>query len=72
MTLSGIMSGFHLKKEPLTVYASGIPNKTFHPKAPKPSSPRRPSAASFFIHSGIVSHYLEGGYYPVGGPQRPQ
>ncbi|CAE7809097.1 retsat, partial [Symbiodinium sp. CCMP2456] len=30
----------------------------------------RPSAASFFIHSGIVSHYLEGGYYPVGGPQR--
>ncbi|CAE7339593.1 retsat, partial [Symbiodinium pilosum] len=29
-----------------------------------------PSSASFFIHAGIVSHYLDGGYYPVGGPQR--
>lgn len=28
-----------------------------------------PSTASFFIHAGIVSHYLDGGYYPVGGPQ---
>ncbi|CAJ1452823.1 unnamed protein product [Effrenium voratum] len=28
-----------------------------------------PSSASFFIHAGIVSHYLDGGYYPVGGPQ---
>lgn len=27
-----------------------------------------PSRASFFIHAGIVSHYLDGGYYPVGGP----
>ena len=29
-----------------------------------------PSSASFFIHAGIVSHYLDGGYYPVGGPQQ--
>jgi phytoene dehydrogenase-like protein len=28
-----------------------------------------PSEASFFIHAGIVAHYLEGAYYPVGGPQ---
>mgnify|MGYP003385189736 FL=1 len=28
-----------------------------------------PSDASFFIHAGVVCHYLEGGYYPVGGPQ---
>ncbi|CAE7275360.1 retsat [Symbiodinium natans] len=30
----------------------------------------QPSAASFFIHAGIVAHYLDGGYYPVGGPQQ--
>jgi len=29
-----------------------------------------PSSASFFIHAGIVSHYLDGGFYPVGGPQK--
>ena len=28
-----------------------------------------PSEASFFIHAGIVAHYLDGAYYPVGGPQ---
>jgi all-trans-retinol 13,14-reductase len=27
-----------------------------------------PSEASFFIHASIVNHYLEGGYYPKGGP----
>lgn len=26
-----------------------------------------PSEAPFFVHAGIVAHYLEGGYYPVGG-----
>ncbi len=26
-----------------------------------------PKNASFFIHSSIVNHYLEGGYYPEGG-----
>lgn len=25
--------------------------------------------ASWFIHAGIVSHYIDGAYYPVGGPQ---
>jgi len=29
-----------------------------------------PSEASFFIHSGVVAHYLDGGFYPVGGPGR--
>ena len=29
-----------------------------------------PSKASFFIHAGIVSHYLNGAYYPIGGPDR--
>ena len=29
-----------------------------------------PSTASFFIHAGIVAHYLDGGFYPVGGPQK--
>ncbi|GMH86537.1 hypothetical protein TrVE_jg4677 [Triparma verrucosa] len=29
-----------------------------------------PSTASFFIHAGIVSHYLDGGFYPEGGPQK--
>ena len=28
-----------------------------------------PKNASFFIHASIVNHYLEGGYYPKGGPQ---
>ena len=28
-----------------------------------------PNEASFFIHAGIVGHYLEGAFYPVGGPQ---
>lgn len=28
-----------------------------------------PSEASFFIHAGIVAHYMEGAYYPIGGPQ---
>jgi all-trans-retinol 13,14-reductase len=28
-----------------------------------------PSEASFFIHAGIVAHYLEGAFYPIGGPQ---
>ena len=23
---------------------------------------------SFFMHASIVNHFLEGGYYPVGGP----
>ena len=27
-----------------------------------------PKDASFFIHASIVNHYLEGGYYPKGGP----
>ena len=27
-----------------------------------------PKRASFFIHCCIVNHYLEGGYYPRGGP----
>jgi phytoene dehydrogenase-like protein len=26
-----------------------------------------PSQSSFFIHASIVNHYLNGGYYPVGG-----
>ena len=26
-----------------------------------------PAATSFFMHASIVNHYLEGGYYPVGG-----
>ena len=28
-----------------------------------------PEEASFFIHAGVVAHYLDGGYYPIGGPQ---
>ena len=28
-----------------------------------------PSEASFFIHAGIVAHYIEGAFYPIGGPQ---
>ena len=28
-----------------------------------------PKQASFFIHASIVNHYLEGGYYPKGGPE---
>ena len=28
-----------------------------------------PENASFFIHAGIVAHYLDGAYYPIGGPQ---
>jgi len=27
-----------------------------------------PNKASFFIHAGIVAHYLDGGFYPIGGP----
>ena len=27
-----------------------------------------PKKANFFIHSSIVNHYLEGGYFPKGGP----
>ena len=27
-----------------------------------------PKDASFFIHASIVNHYLEGGFYPKGGP----
>ena len=27
-----------------------------------------PQDASFFIHASIVNHYLEGGFYPKGGP----
>ena len=27
-----------------------------------------PKDASFFIHASIVNHYLEGGFYPRGGP----
>lgn len=29
-----------------------------------------PSQASFAIHAMVVSHYLRGGYYPVGGSSR--
>lgn len=29
-----------------------------------------PKKASFFIHASIVNHYLEGGYYPAGGPSQ--
>ena len=29
-----------------------------------------PKKASFFIHASIVNHYLEGGYYPRGGPSQ--
>jgi all-trans-retinol 13,14-reductase len=28
-----------------------------------------PNEASFFIHAGVVAHYLNGAYYPIGGPQ---
>jgi all-trans-retinol 13,14-reductase len=28
-----------------------------------------PKEASFFIHASIVNHYLDGGWYPKGGPQ---
>jgi len=27
-----------------------------------------PKKMSFIIHAGIVGHYLEGAYYPIGGP----
>ena len=27
-----------------------------------------PKKASFFVHASIANHYLEGGYYPYGGP----
>ena len=27
-----------------------------------------PSKASFFIHAGVVTHYIKGGCYPIGGP----
>ena len=27
-----------------------------------------PKKANFFIHANIVNHYLEGGYFPKGGP----
>lgn len=27
-----------------------------------------PKKASFFVHASIANHYLEGGYYPRGGP----
>ena len=27
-----------------------------------------PKKANFFIHASIVNHYLEGGYFPKGGP----
>ncbi len=27
-----------------------------------------PSEQSFFIHAGILNHFIEGGYYPKGGP----
>ena len=29
---------------------------------------KTPKTASFFIHASIVNHYLEGGWYPKGGP----
>ena len=28
-----------------------------------------PKEASFFIHASIVNHYLDGGWYPKGGPK---
>ena len=28
-----------------------------------------PMEAPFFIHAGVVNHYLEGAHFPVGGPQ---
>lgn len=28
-----------------------------------------PDQASFFAHAAVVSHYLEGAHYPIGGPQ---
>lgn len=28
----------------------------------------RSEIQSFFIHSGIVAHFFDGGYYPIGGP----
>jgi all-trans-retinol 13,14-reductase len=28
----------------------------------------RSKIQSFFIHAGIVTHFLKGGYYPIGGP----
>jgi all-trans-retinol 13,14-reductase len=28
-----------------------------------------PSKASFFIHSAVFHHFLEGGYYPIGGSE---
>lgn len=27
-----------------------------------------PTEQSFFIHAGILNHFIEGGYYPKGGP----
>lgn len=30
----------------------------------------RPSQSAFFTHAAIAAHYLEGGYYPVGGSWR--
>lgn len=27
-----------------------------------------PKESSFFVHASIVNHYMEGGYYPKGGP----
>lgn len=27
-----------------------------------------PKEQSFFIHAGILNHFIEGGYYPAGGP----
>jgi len=27
-----------------------------------------PKKASFFIHASIINHYLDGGWYPIGGP----
>ena len=29
-----------------------------------------PKNANFFIHASIVNHYLEGGYFPKGGPSK--
>ena len=29
-----------------------------------------PSECSFFVHAGTAAHYFNGGYYPVGGPQK--
>ena len=30
----------------------------------------KPSQSSFYVHASIVNHYLEGGWYPRGGPNK--